>query len=479
MILLYNMKFLLIRTEDKEEWQNSKTKPYAFPPLGLLYIASAIETGGHTVEIIDFSMEEYTKEKLTHFIETYDAVGIHVHSYAYQSVAKIADQIRESDADIPIILGGPHCTFNQKKTLEDIPSADLCVIGEGELSIQDIIQSIEGKKNLSDATGIFYRKHHSIQSGAPVEMIKNLDSLPFPARHLVEKYDYKGSPAPIYRQKFTTMITSRGCPFNCRFCGTRYNKILPSYYYRERSVEDVVDEIEKISKQYNSVFIVDEHFLTNTKRIHKIMDKLIEAKTDIDLLILGTRVDSAEKKLFTKMRKAGVKYIGFGIESGSQKILDYYHKQITLDQIRKAIVLGKEAGFILHGSFILGAPIEEKKDIVTTMNFANSLSLDSVKFSVLAYQKGSDLWEDAVRDNKIQDHEYVVLADSDRGLGNFTTQELMKYCVSAQRKFYYNPSRLIKKFFTSSKETKMDLKQMQHNIRYFLKELRYPILREY
>ena len=161
----------------------------------------------------------------------------------------------------------------------------------------------------------------------------------------------------------------------------------------------------------------------------------------------GARVETAEPKLYNKMKKAGVKMIAYGIESGNQDVLDFYNKRITLNQIRKAVSLARKAGFISYATFILGAPIETKKHLENTIDFACSLPLDAAVFITLRYEMGSSLWIEAVKDKKISENEYCVLADSSRDLGNLSLGEIQKYVWIASSRFYGRPTYLVNQAF--------------------------------
>ena len=414
-----------------------------YPPLGLEYIASSLENKGYKVEIIDFGAEVVSEEHLKNSLMSSDAVGMSVYTNNYKNAAAIAGTIKELDPNIPLIIGGPHCTFLKKQSLLDIPHADIAVESEGEYVIPDLIKVFEARKKLSNVSGIFYRENNQIKSGKSLEIIDNLDALPFPARHLVDKYDYGNLPWGYkFKKKFTSMITSRGCPYRCRFC-TRYGNIIKNWNFRKRSAENVVKEIQEINDKYKSVAILDDNFLADIKRAHKIFDMLLETSTVMDLIIIGARVDSADKDLYKKMKKVGVKYISFGIESGNQDVLDFYNKKITLQQIKKAIHLAREMNFITQGTFILGAPFETNRHIENTIKFACSLPLDIAIFQPLSYEMGSDLWFEAVRDKKISKNEYQVTADSHRDLGNFTAEKLNEYSKNAFKRFYLRPYYLL------------------------------------
>jgi len=391
-ILLIHIPPLFHRISSSKQF---KTKAIIYPPVGLLYIGRSLEDEGHNVEIIDFNTEKHPKETLIKSLPSADAVGISIYTMTHREAAHIAQLIKEINPDIPIIIGGPHCTYHPDKALSDIPAADICVEGEGEFVIKDIMKVLNGTKKLSEVPGVQYRKEGKIKVGKPVKIIMDLNSISFPARHLIDKYEYgKLDNTNFYKQKFTAMITSRGCPFKCRFC-TRKNFSLKKF--RVRTAENVINELKEINEKHGSVMIVDDNFLLDKKRVHRILDGIIKNGIDMEIYIEGARVDSADRNLYKKMKKAGVKHLYFGIESGNQDVLDLYQKEITLPQIRKAINLSREMNFFTIGNFILGAPIETKKHLEQTIKFACSLPLDIAIFNPLFYLRGSDLWLEAVK----------------------------------------------------------------------------------
>jgi radical SAM superfamily enzyme YgiQ (UPF0313 family) len=184
--------------------------------------------------------------------------------------------------------------------------------------------------------------------------------------------------------------------------------------------------------------------MINKKRDTKIMDYIIKNNLNLKMWVWGARADAADRELFEKMRDAGVEAINFGIESGSQEILDYYNKGINISQIQKAVDLAKEMKFIVTATFIIGAPIETEHHINKTINFAKSLPLDSAIFYEFLYTYKSKFWEDAVKEGKIKPSEFRVLPDKNRGLGNFTTNELMYFSRKANMHFFMNPRRWVR-----------------------------------
>ena len=431
------MKFLLINPPPDRGAIFSFSRH--LPPMGLLYIGRILENFGHKVELLDFEAELFSEEKIKNFLSSVDIVGISVTGYCVKNASLISKIIKNFDPEISIVVGGPFCSIDPNLIFEEL-EVDICVDGEGEKVIDKVIKSFEGEQNLSKIPGVFFREKDKIKKGPPAELINDLDSIPFPARHLVDKYEYGYlGGIRMLKSKLTSIMTARGCPFNCRFCCVKSI----AKKYRMRSTENVNKEIDEISEKYSSIYILDDNFLVDKKRAIKIMDHIIENDYDFEMWVTGVRIDSANDELFKKMKKAGVKIINFGIESGNQDVLDYYNKKITLDQIEKAVKQSRKAGFFTIGNFILGAPIETKKHFENTVKLANKLPLELVFFSNLHYYKGSDLWKCANEEGKISSKEYVIRGDKSRGLSNFTEEEVADYCIDSIKKFFFRPSYVI------------------------------------
>ncbi len=376
-------------------------------------------------------------------------MGITVLSFALGGVIEIVKIIKKTKPRLKVIIGGPHCTLFPKKSLEEI-HADISVQGDGELVINDIKKAIRGKIAFSSIPGIYYRKGNKIKKGAELQLIKDLDSIPFPSRHLVSKYIYGDQFNPkIKKGDFTSIITSRGCPYACKFCS---RNSVSMKTYRTRSTKNILQELKEIQANgYKYVAFVDDSFLSNKKQVHEILDEIIKQKLNLKFIITAARVDAAEEELFKKMKKAGVTHIQYGLESGNQDVLDFYNKNITLEKIRYSVNLSDKIGLFNMGSFILGAPFETKEHFERTMNFAKTLPLDSVGFATLKYMVGSEIWCNAVKEGKISEDDYLVLADSKRGLGLFKEQEIAQYCVKARRDYYTRPTFMLRLLIKSLK----------------------------
>jgi anaerobic magnesium-protoporphyrin IX monomethyl ester cyclase len=443
----------LIYPQSYYSYDDSNKKNIAYkglaPPLGLLYIAKILEEDGDKVTILDFSVDVFEEQKIVDAVKTSDAVGITVLSFALENVIEIIKIIKKTKPQLKVIIGGPHCTLFPKKSLEET-GADISVQGDGELIIKDIKKAIKGEIPFSKIPGIYYREDNKIKKGAELKLIENLDSVPFPSRHLINKYVYGDQfNSKIKNGDYTSIITSRGCPYACKFCS---RNSVSMKKYRTRSIKNILRELKQIQAEgYRYVAVVDDSFLSNKKQAHELLDEIIKEKLNLKFIITAARVDAAEEELFKKMKKAGVTHIQYGLESGNQDVLDFYNKNITLEKIRYAVNLSNKIGLFNMGSFILGAPFETKEHFERTANFAKALPLDSVGFATLKYMVGSELWCNAVKDGKISEDDYLVLADSKKGLGLFKEEEIAQYCVKARRDYYTRPTFMLRLLIKSLK----------------------------
>lgn len=408
-----------------------------------------LKNDGDTVTLLDFSIEPFNEQTIKNNVATADAVGITVQSFALESVVSIVKVIKESKPQVPVIIGGPHCTLFPEKSLQET-QADVSVQGDGEKIILEIKKAMNKVISFSEISGIYYRENGVIKKGADVQLIQDLDALPFPARNLVKKYTYGSQFTPkIKNANYTSIVTSRGCPYACKFCS---RNSVSMKKYRTRSTQNIIEELKEIQAQgYKYVAIVDDSFLSNKQQAHQLFDEIIKERLHLKFIITAARVDVAEKALFEKMRRAGVTHIQYGLESGNQDVLDFYNKNITLEEIRYAVNLSQEVGFFNMGSFILGAPFETKQHFERTLNFAKALPLDSVGFAILKYMAGSELWCKAVSEGKISADDYLVVADAKKGLGLFSENDIVQFCMAARREYYVRPSFLLRLFMKSLK----------------------------
>jgi radical SAM superfamily enzyme YgiQ (UPF0313 family) len=409
--------------------------------MGLLYIASVLEKDGNNVKIIDYSAESYNEKNLEKELADIDLVGITVLSVSIRKTKEIVKKIKKYNSKIKIIIGGPHCILFPDKSLEET-HADISVQGPGEKTILEIKKALKEKKKLSDVNGIYYKEGKKIKKGKPISSFEDIDSIPNPSRNLVRKYNYGIGYNPNFKKgEFTSIITSRGCPYTCKFCS---RGAISMKKFLERSTDSIINELKIIEKQgFRYVAFVDDCFIANKKHSMEIFRRILDEKIQLKYYITAARVDSADEKLYELMKKAGVVFIQFGLESGNQDVLDFYNKNTTIEKIKYAVNLSNKKGFYTVGSFIIGAPFETKEHFKNTIDFAKKLPLVSVSFVPLKYMAGSELWNNAVEQGKIATDEYVVSADKKRNLSMFSKEELISWGYHGHRKFVLRPRFII------------------------------------
>jgi radical SAM superfamily enzyme YgiQ (UPF0313 family) len=370
------------------------------PPLGLAYIASALEKAQHEVYIIDCMGSELDWGQICETLEKSnpDLIGITTLTATLQSAFEVARKSKEFYPEVPVVLGG-HGTFMIEETiLRRIKSVDIIVRGEGEETIVELADVIEGGQSLKGVLGVCFKHNkHDVIINPPRPFIQNLDLLPFPARHLLpmESYINDQLPRVLGRESFkgTPLVSSRGCSFSCVFCAaTRFY----GHMWRPRSAENVIDEIEHLYQNYKKLGLggfnfADDNFLADPHRVMKICDLLLDRGLSHLRWICEARVDSANERLYSKMYEAGCRVLAFGIESGNDMILRKIRKGITTDMVRRAVKISKAVGLKIWGYFLLGLPGDTKETIRDTIDFAEELDLDITAFHPVFMYPGTEM----------------------------------------------------------------------------------------
>jgi radical SAM superfamily enzyme YgiQ (UPF0313 family) len=433
-----NINFLLINPPA------TYSRERILPPLGLMYIASALENIGISVKILDAFVLNFSYEKILETIkkESPNFIGVYSDVLNFNECKKLIKSIKTLLPESFIILGGPFPSSFPAYSMKEIPEIDFCVIGEGEKTTVDIIQKID-KNSLKKIRGIAFRKNNNVYITKKCDLIKNLDFIPFPARHLVSLNKYKFLPHEFRLIPITTMICSRGCPFGCSFC----SRSVFGKNYRLRSPENVISEIMKVISDYSikEILFLDDTFGLNKSWNEKFCDLLIREKIDI-AWSCETRIDIMNKKILLKMAKAGCWSILYGLENGNQRLLNILNKRITIDQIKKVINLTKNANISVRASFILGIPTETKQETIKTIKFAKLLNPTYAQFHLLAPFEGTRIYDVCKKEgkilNKIQfDYDFPYKVNY---LPNTydSKEELIKMQKFAYRSFYLNPKKI-------------------------------------
>lgn len=358
-----------------------------YPPLGLAYIGALLERDNNVVRIFDLTLgpERPFEEKIEE-IATFspEIAGISAMSHNYADALKIARSLK-SKIDISIVFGGPHPTIMPEEVLSN-EHVDFVVIGEGEEIFQKICRNLRNKK-FHGIDGLCYKENGKIIIQPKINFIDDLDSLPFPARHLLKLDNYELR--DDFGNRMLTFISSRGCPYRCTYC----YKGLFGRTYRQRSPENIVEEIKYCTEKLNcsSFYFIDDLFTLDSKRIEQLTEAIRKEDLNIRWQCLA-RVNNATWRMFTQMKASGCYKVHFGIESGNQDILNKVKKGITLGQARSAVRYCKEAGIRTKGYFMLGMPGDTVETMQDTLDFANELELDDIMFSITTPFPGTELW---------------------------------------------------------------------------------------
>ena len=360
-------------------------------PLGLASIAAFLRQRNVDVHVIDAWALNLDYQSLELRIAELcpDIVGITVMSPRFNQAQATADCARKAAPDALLVLGGPHPSAMPEETLRKISSADVCVIGEGENTLFQIASTCKTPGFLSRIDGIAYRDSASVIRTKPVELIENIDLLPFPARDLFPIENYQTHPPYGIKKPYMTMITSRGCPYHCSYC----SKEVFGNRLRMQSPKRVVDEMEYLVRKYGvkEIHFYDDDFTMNQKRVIGICDEIKSRNIKI-VWSCTTRVDLVNLELLKKMKKAGCWLISYGVESGNQQILDTMQKGISIEKIEESFALTRKAGIKTLGYFLAGLPGETSETLSDTIAFSKRLNPDFAAWGVLIVFPGSPFY---------------------------------------------------------------------------------------
>lgn len=442
------MKFSFINPGPNPELPIEDTRKMvsAAPPLGMLYIATILKEEGIDVSIIDEAAQGFTIKDTVDWVkkEDPDILGFSTCSSSGRKAAIIAEVVKKENPNLIIVFGNFYATFNTERILRKYPFVDVLVRGEGEYASLELTKSLQEKGNLKKILGIAFRKKNQIISTPDRPLIKDVDSIPFPDRELLDvEYHNTTAGINVAPKKFSSFVSSRGCVFRCRFCGCRR---LARNLWRSRSVENILEELHLLASEgYKQLMFVDDNFTLNPKRVIKICQRIRKEKVDIEWISEG-RVDQCPRDMIQEMVSANCRMVYFGIESANQKVLDYYDKRTTPEQAEVAVKNARKAGVdVIVGSFILGAPNETKQEIQNTLNFAEHLKVDIPQFNVLATFPGTDIWEELKMKGLLNEERYWETGVSVPEVSPDTVprEEIERMIHESYRRFLLRPSYIL------------------------------------
>ncbi|MCK4351980.1 cobalamin-dependent protein [candidate division WOR-3 bacterium] len=392
------MKVLLINPPSSVEERYGKSLGRlgpTTPPLGLAYIAAVLEKRGDDVEILDAPALNFTCDDImAHFSKkSYDIVGISILTPTYAQSVQVIRNIRRANSNVKIIVGGAHPTIMPREVLEENPEIDFVVISEGEFTIVELLNTLEKKESPSQVKGIASQIDGKVRITEPRPFIKDLDVIPIPAFELLPMERYTPTASCYRNLPGYFLITSRGCPFGCTFCFHTFGRT-----YRFYSVNRIIEEMELLIIKYGAkeIMFSDDTFTINKARVEELCKGLIRQGIYKKIKwSCAARVDCVDKTLLHLMKESGCWQIHYGVESGSQRLLDIIQKGFTIEQVINAFKWTKQERINVRAFFMLGLPSETKEESLKTIEFAKKLDPDWAQFTVTVPYPGTKLHSQA------------------------------------------------------------------------------------
>jgi radical SAM superfamily enzyme YgiQ (UPF0313 family) len=358
------------------------------PPLGLAYLGAALEQAGTQVKILDYVVYPYRRDALESVLKEFKphVAGATAVSMTFDHAEQILKDVKTSDPQVLTVMGGPHVTFYAQETLETFAELDVVVIGEGEETLVELLRAVKCARDFDTVSGIAYRVGSKIKSTAKRERIKNLDTLPLPARHLLPLGRYRALGLP------KSITTSRGCPYQCIFCVGRK---MVGARVRYHSADRVAAELQYLANlKFHQINIADDLFTANQNHCLAVCEEILKKNFKTNWTAFA-RVDTVSERLLSKMKSAGCTAVSFGIESANPAILNTIKKGITVQQARDAVRKCLRVGIRPYASFILGLPGETPETIKETSAFAANLQQEGLAygFHILTPFPGTEVRE--------------------------------------------------------------------------------------
>jgi anaerobic magnesium-protoporphyrin IX monomethyl ester cyclase len=414
------------------------------PSLGLLYIGTALSKAGHKVSILDADSVGLTRDGLMALLkdEGVEIVGVITVTPIYNKVVQLCAAIKEVFPQMVTVIGGIHPTVSPAQAMQ-APAIDFAVKGEGEQTMLDLVEALNGDRALADIPGLLYREEGKVRQNRERPLIDDLDSIPVPDWSLLRKgvYSY---PDALHHPAFP-VFTSRGCPSRCIYCQT---KNMFTLKFRTRSAANVVDEIEHLVKAQGAreIHIWDDVFTANPDRVFAVRDEMKRRGLRVPISFPnGMRADQVSPEILRALKEMGAYSVAFGIETGSAEIMERIRRGLTKEEIVRAVGWAKAEGLETWGFFLIGLPTETKAQIEETIAFARFLDLDVAKFHVMQPYPGSTAFFQLEGKGLIQNYNYdqygIHTAPVHR-LDDLTADEILEMQRRAYRRFYLRPRKI-------------------------------------
>ncbi len=426
---------------------NVKANYDCMEPLGVLYLGTVLKKAGHDVQVREVFPNN--EERAIRDIKSFnpDLVGFTILTPSYAISSALIKNLQKQ-VKAYYCAGGPHITTIPVKSMDDL-KLDFVVIGEGEYTLKEIADGFDKNKelDLKDVKGVVYKKNKKAINNGFRELIQDLDELPIIDRNLLLNYPWYLSPPGTVRGKvykgFARMMASRGCPYNCIFCGS--NSIF-GRKVRRRSVDNVMLEINDLIKKFGvkGVYFVDDTFTLDPKWVIRFCDKLIESNVKL-IWACQARVNTIREDVLRKMKKAGCVQLDIGVESGSDRILKNLKKGINVEMTRKAFKIIKTVGMRTEASFIIGSPGETMEDIRKTEELIEEINPSITMCNIMTPHPGSEIYDMAKKNHWFMDsninfsEKWLTMKASDDPIMkiNIDPKELVKIRSRFENKHFF------------------------------------------
>lgn len=419
------------------------------PHMGLGYIASALRKSGHEPAILNAARDSVMPDRAADAARAggFRIIGISVYTSYISSIKSYAGAIRARCPDAAMVAGGPHAIFSPEETFELIPEFDYAVTGEGEETLSQLASLLEknpkpGAEELQRIPNLAWRDGAGCER-TQCRIIEDVDSIEPPAWDLLGPHLFPLYPNGIFtvRKKIAPVITSRGCPYACTFCGA--SRVM-GRKVRLRSPDAVAGEIELLNRKYGirEIHIMDDNFIIDRTHATRICEDLIRRELDLVWAsTTGIRLDGLDDDLARLMKKSGCYSVAVGIESGSQRVLDLMKKHLKLAIVRDRVDTLRRHGIEVTGLFILGLPGETTEEMRETVRLALSLDLNRANFFNFTPFPGSELYDKLKAEGKLNrlDYDELYIHNLSYIHDSIDPDELTGMIRSAHFRFYLRP----------------------------------------
>lgn len=416
------------------------------PPLGLLMLGGYLEQSSvHPVEVLDAQPPGWDYVELEEVLRgrSFDLVGITAMTFTLIDVILTCQVVRKVAPEATIVLGGPHVHLFPDETIRR-PEVDFLILGEGELVFKRFLDVFERPEMWRGLEGLVYLDDNGeVRNNGVAPSTDDLDSLGFPARHLLETSDYTSL---LGRSNtITTMMTSRGCPYRCTFCDRPYSPVLSGF--RWNSAQHVADEMERcIELGIDEAFIYDDTFSVRRDRVFELCDEIKKRGLNFRWDVRA-HVNTVTPELLQAMAEAGCDRIHYGVESGNDRMLKVIKKNSTVQRIKDAFRWTREAGMETLAYFIIGQQTETAEDMQDSIRLARELDPNYVHFTIFCPYPGTEIYFQGLKAGIIKEDVWRLFAEDPRpGFElpvweeNFSRRELQEQLVKCYKGFYLRPS---------------------------------------